>query len=114
MGLEKHNIVDVIAYDPTEDRIVLGLLGLGHWGESGERLFEFVIKIKTYLAYALEGNLDDDYPELADKKIVIRLYHNHELGEPEQELVSAIESDYLRPAGIYWEQCILPTRLQIV
>ena len=110
MALEKHNIVDVIAYDSQNDRIVLGMMGVGCWGEEGARLFELMIKIKTYLAYALEGHLDEDYPEHATKNIVIRLYYTHDLGNEETQLVQALETDYLKPAGINWEQRSLPEK----
>ncbi len=114
MAIEKHHIVDAIAYDPEQDRVILGLMSMGCWGKTGERLFDLLTKIKTYLAYALEGPLQEDYPELSDKTIVIRLYHNHGLGDEEMELVQALRSDYLKPAGIKWEQHSLPRHINLI
>jgi hypothetical protein len=54
--------IDAVAVTPEEDAILLYIFERDGWTGADEQLFSLQEKIQTYVGYALDGQLNRDYP----------------------------------------------------
>jgi hypothetical protein len=72
-GLQHPDIIDEVAHQAKDDSVVLTIREDTPWDGSDERIVALRSKINTYVAFAVQGQLAKDYPDLAGKPIVICL-----------------------------------------
>lgn len=104
MGVENPGVVDVVSYDPLTETVFLSLVEERDWGTEGALIPALQAKLHGYFVYVQEGQLIDDYPDLAGKPIVFRLHYVFEPGIREHEFIHVICEQFLYPHGIAWEQ----------
>jgi uncharacterized protein DUF6572 len=104
MTVKEHNVLDVVSVDPVTETVFLSLLEDRAWGTEGDLLPDLQAKLHAYLVYVRDGQLVDDYPELAGKPIVFRLQYVFEPGLREHEFIHVVCEQLLYPLGIAWEQ----------
>jgi hypothetical protein len=63
----------MIGEDVQRQEVVLGMVESRPWDGSELRLFQLQEKINAYISFALDGELRDAYPELAEKPVRLRL-----------------------------------------
>jgi len=100
MTVENPEVIDFVAHDPSEDMVILVMVEVREWGNSGELLPDLQKKLNTYYAYATAGHLGDDYPAFAGKKVRIELRSSFEPGERERNFLRIVLTRHLEPARI--------------
>lgn len=104
MSLADHDTIDFVSLDSIGNAIVLSLVEDRPWGERGERLPDLQAKLNTYVAFALDGQLTDEYPEAAGKKIRFRLHYAFPPTQREIDFIAIVRDQVLEPEGIAWQQ----------
>ena len=107
MSVEEHDSIDIVAVDEAGGTVVLSLVETRSWGERGELLPDLQAKLSTYLTYALDGRLLEDYPQVKDKRIQFRLHYAQPPGPREEQFLRLARERYLDPEGIEWRQDLL-------
>ena len=82
-GVEQAHVIDLIAHDARTDEVTMTMVERRPWDGSDLQLFQLQEKFNAYLSFALDGELADAYPALADKRLRVRL----ECAEPPDETV---------------------------
>lgn len=76
-GVENPKLLDLIAVDSATGDVVLAMVERRPWaatpGDLAGQLRQIEEKINRYMGYALDGFLVQHHPELADKRVVMRL-----------------------------------------
>jgi hypothetical protein len=72
MTVEDPNVIDFVAAEPS-GVVVLVMVEERDWDGSNERLYQLQEKINSYAAFACEGGLTEQYPELKGKPVRIEL-----------------------------------------
>ena len=72
MSVDNSHIIDFLASDPSGEVILVMVEGR-QWDGSDERLFELQEKINTYVSFAVNGQLVEEYPYLAGKPVRLEL-----------------------------------------
>lgn len=72
-GVQNPAIVDLIAWDPASERVVLAMLERRPWGSHALQLRQIEEKINRYLGYVLDGHIGQHYPQYVGKNVCIRL-----------------------------------------
>lgn len=72
-GLERPDVIDVIAFDEKTGEVVLVLREPRNWDGSDGRLFQLQEKINAYLSFALDGEMSDAYPAFVNKPVRLQL-----------------------------------------
>ena len=72
-GVEHVGVIDVIAYNEKNGEVTLGMVETRPWDGSNARLFQLQEKLNAYLAFALDGEMHEAYPQLAEKPLRIEL-----------------------------------------
>ncbi len=72
-GVEHAHIIDIVAHDSQTDETALIMLEPRAWDGSELRLFQLQEKINAYLSFALDGELAEVYPALANHPIRLQL-----------------------------------------
>ena len=62
-----------MAHDPKTDEVMLTMVERRAWNGGEPQLFELQEKFNAYLSFALDGELAETYPALADKRVRVRL-----------------------------------------
>ena len=104
MSVSDTNKIDLVSDDPSNNTVVLSIVEERNWGQSGELLPDLQKKIKSYLAYALDGQLLREYPDMVGKRIKFRLYYDFEPGPLETQFIEIAKQQWFSPDGIEWEQ----------
>jgi len=73
VGINHPNTVDLVMHAPGEDVWRLVLIEAGTWDGSQAQLLKLQQKLNTYVAFAVDGGLEERYPESAGKRVIIRL-----------------------------------------
>ena len=100
MAVRDAGSIDLVAYSPNEDRVMLVMVEDREWGDKGVLLPELQAKLNTYLGYALDGRLGCDYPAYAQKSIRIELRTQHPPTAREQQFLDLVAMEDLQPRGI--------------
>lgn len=72
-GVEWAHVIDLIADDAKTGEIVLIMLEPRPWDGTEERLFQLQEKCNAYLAFALDGEMAEAYPEFASRPLRVQL-----------------------------------------
>ena len=106
MPVQDSNVIDFVAHDPKTDSVILCMCEARDWGDRGALLPELQQKFSTYLAYALDGQLLEDYPAMSGKPIRFELRTHFAPTQREQQFMDIVTRDYLEPEGItfHWQQ----------
>ncbi len=70
------------------------------WGDVGALLPDLQTKFSTYLTYALDGQLREDYPAMAGKPIRFELRTEYPPTQREQQFLDIVTRQHLQPEGI--------------
>lgn len=104
MSLAHPNVIDLVSHDPDTDTVTLSMVEERPWDQDGDLLLELQEKLNTYLAYALDGQLERDYPAMKGKAICFCLCYDHEPGTLERDFIALVQREWLIPSGIAWEE----------
>lgn len=72
-GVEHAHVIDLVANDAASGEIVLIMLEPRPWDGSERRLFQLQEKINAYLAFALDGEMSEAYPDVAGRPLRLQL-----------------------------------------
>ena len=72
-GVEHAGVIDVIAHDARTGEVTLRMVEPRAWDGSERRLFELQEKINAYLSFALDGEMNEAFPELARERVRLEL-----------------------------------------
>jgi hypothetical protein len=103
-------VIDIVTHDRATDRVTLVMVEERSWGSEGQLLLDLQEKRNTYLVYAIDGQLTQDYPALKGKPIEIQLWSAEPPGMREREFIEIAIARYLQPVGIAWRERLLPPR----
>jgi hypothetical protein len=95
-----HQTIDLVAHHEATDTVLLVMVEDRPWGNRGALLPDLEEKLNTYLSYALDGGLAEDYPDYVGKPIRIELRALHPPGEREEEFLEIVRERHLSPVGI--------------
>lgn len=73
MSLEKPHMIDAIGLDEASGRVVLVIRHDGPWEGTERQLFGLQEKLNAYLSFALDGEMDEAYPEFAGRGLAVRI-----------------------------------------
>jgi hypothetical protein len=65
--------IDLMTLSPSGDVLNLVMTELGPWDGSSDRLLRIQTRLNDYLSFALDGDLGRRFPELAGKKVHVRI-----------------------------------------
>ena len=96
-----HNsdVIDLVAFIPASNEVVLAIIEEHPWTESKKHLLELQTKIHNYVGFVLDGELEKKYPDYAKKPIRFEL----RCAEPPREKTSQFLVEImqrLKPYGI--------------
>jgi len=80
-GLQNADEIDLISEDP-DGRALLSIVQTGPWSADGSEIDLLRRKLKSYLRFALEGQMIGKYPSLRDRPVVVELAYDESLPEP--------------------------------
>lgn len=100
MPVQDTNVIDIVVHDPKTDTVILCMVEVRDWGDAGALLPDLQAKFDTYLTYALDGQLGEDYPEVAGKPLRFELRTECPPTECEQQFFEIVTREYLQPEGI--------------
>lgn len=73
-GVANPATIDLFAFDPKTDRVLLVMNEARPWDESDLRLHELQEKFNAYVSFLLDGEMVTEHPELAGKAARIELH----------------------------------------
>jgi len=76
-------VIDLLVHDPETDRVRMVMAESRPWDGSERQLFQLQEKFNAYLSFALDGEMAEAYPALADKPVSLEL----ECATPPDEMV---------------------------
>jgi hypothetical protein len=104
MTVSNPSVIDIVSYDARTDAVVLSLVEEREWGLHGELLIDLQAKLNHYLAFVLDGQLAQEYPQYVGKGVRFELCHSFELGPLDVAFIERVKRECLDPEGIDWEQ----------
>lgn len=112
LSIDQQDVVDFEVHDPKADEVLLAMVEGRSWGSRGDLLPDLQAKFSAYLAYALDGQLQRDYPQMAGKPIRFELRSVEPPGPRESEFLSILERQHLAPEGteLRWQAIRESTR----
>jgi len=72
-GVEFAEVIDLLAHNAKTGRVELVMFEPRPWDGGEEQLFQLQEKLNAYMSFALDGEMTDTYPELADKPLAVIL-----------------------------------------
>ncbi len=72
-GVEHAGVIDALTHDPATGIVTLLMVESRPWDGSELQLFQLQEKLNAYLSFALDGEMDDAYPALVGKPLLIQL-----------------------------------------
>jgi hypothetical protein len=72
-GLEYPGVLDALAHDTREDKLVLAMYERRPWTHGEPQLLQLQEKLNAYLSFILDGELESAFPQLADRRVEIQL-----------------------------------------
>ncbi len=98
--LEKTDVIDLVALSATGDEIQLCLIATDQWDAQGNRTLQLQAKLKNYVAFAVDGQLERQHPEAKGKRIKIKIDSEYPLGAAERQLIEAARQHWCTPENI--------------
>jgi hypothetical protein len=89
-GIEHPGVLDAFAHDTRSGRLLMAMYEARPWDGGEKQLFQLQEKLNAYLSFALDGELKETYPQLADLPLEIQLRTLHEPGKEAWGLISRI------------------------
>ncbi len=93
-------VIDLISLSPDEKSFLLHVVVGEPWDAEGRGAMQLQAKLKSYVAFAADGQLARDQPDSRGKRVVIRIDTHYPLGALEQQLVDAVRESWCKPSGI--------------
>ena len=72
-GVAHAHVIDLMTHDPRTDEVTLTMVERRRWNGGDQQLFELQEKFNAYLSFALDGEMFETYPALANKRLRVRL-----------------------------------------
>ena len=72
-GLEHPGVLDAMAHDTAEDRVILAMYAWHPWEGNEQQLFQLQEKLNAYLSFLLDGEMTEAFPQLSGKPVEIQL-----------------------------------------
>ena len=72
-GVEHPGVIDMIGFDAKREEVLLRMVERRPWDGSMERLVQLQEKFNAYLAFVLDGEMNEAYPKLAGRRVRIEL-----------------------------------------
>ena len=72
-GVEFAEVIDLLTHDPRSGKVELVMFEARPWDGGEEQLFQLQEKLNAYISFALDGEMADSYPELANKPLSVVL-----------------------------------------
>lgn len=73
MPLDQPHVIDVVAADEKTGQTALIMYETRAWTGSREQLFQLQEKVNAYLSFALDGEMAESYPDLANRPLRVQL-----------------------------------------
>jgi hypothetical protein len=89
-GLEHPGVLDALAHDTRADKVVLAIYAMRPWTGEDFQLFQLQEKLNAYLSFALDGELQENFPDLAAKSVEIQLRTLHDPDAKALEFISRL------------------------
>ena len=77
-GLLYPDRLDAMAYDEHQKTVILAIFETRQWDLGDLQLLQLQEKLNAYASFILDGEMEETYPDLIDKKICIQLRTVHE------------------------------------
>ena len=104
MTVSDSESIDFVVLDAQSDEVHLVMVEHRPWGDSGACIPDLKLKFETYLTYALDGQLAEEHPAMASKRIRFELRTCYPCGAAEERFLEEVVSGYLEPQGIAFSQ----------
>jgi hypothetical protein len=72
-GIHDPDVIDLVTHDPRTDEVALIIVQTEPWQDGPEQADDLRKKIDTYVAFARDGGLVQEFPQVAEKPIRIQL-----------------------------------------
>jgi hypothetical protein len=79
-GLHNADEIDLVSEDP-DGRALLSIVQTGPWSAEGSEIDLLRRKLKSYLRFALDGQMVSTYPSLRGRPVVVELAYDEPLPE---------------------------------
>jgi hypothetical protein len=89
-GVENPGVLDALARDPDTGEVVLVMLEPRAWDGGERQLMQLQEKLNAYLSFALDGELEEQLPQLAGAKVRIQLACAEPPPEPVVDLLGKV------------------------
>lgn len=100
MPLDKTDVIDIVGMSADGQTVTLHLVATNPWPANGAGTVLLQTKLKSYVAFAADGQLVRQYPEARGKRIAIEIRSEHPLGPMEEKLVEAARIHWCEPEAI--------------
>lgn len=91
-GIEHAGVIDAMLQDGKSGEIWLVMVERRPWNGGEEQLFQLQEKLNAYVSFALDGEMAETDPALADKPLRIILDTTHPPSAAAVELLSAVRN----------------------
>jgi len=88
-GLERPGVLDAFAHDARTDRVVLAMFERRPWNGRAEQGLQLQEKLNAYASFVLDGEMREQFPQLAGKRVCIQLRTVH---EPDERTLAFLET----------------------
>src|SRR4051812_47950882 len=88
VGINHPTTIDLVTHAPGEEVWRLVVIEQGAWDGSRAQLLKLQQKLNTYVAFAVDGGMEEKYPESVGRRRVIRLDLYH---APDEKTRSTLE-----------------------
>jgi hypothetical protein len=89
-GLEHPGVLDALAHDTRADKVVLAIYAMHPWTGEDFQLYQLQEKLNAYVSFVLDGELQENFPDLAGKSVEIQLRTLHDPDAKVLEFISRI------------------------
>ena len=86
-GVENPAVLDALGVDPSTDEVVLVMFEPRPWTGGEKQLFQLQEKLNSYMSFALDGEMAEQLPQVAGKKVRITLACAEEPPAPVTDLL---------------------------
>jgi len=89
-GIEQTGVLDAFAFDERTDRLVLAMFETRPWTGDPQQGFQLQEKLNAYASFALDGELQEQFPELNGKRVCIQLRTVHKPDDRTLEFLAMV------------------------
>jgi hypothetical protein len=80
-GVHNPSVIDFVARDPETGDYILVMFEGRAWDDSPERCLQIQTKVNAYLAFILDGQMRESYPDSIGKAVQLELHCLYEPSE---------------------------------